>query len=428
MRRRLFYGWWILASSIVIMYLTGTVLFGFSAYYPSFIATFGWKRAQVLFGNTILQWAFGLMGLVWGTLADKRGVRPVLAIGTGCVAVACLLFGRITSLWELYAIDLVFGAGLSGMGYLSNQILLSRWFVSRRGLAIGTLNSAGAIGGAIAPVLHTFLIVHLGWRGAMSLLDVFLWLLPFPLILFVVKERPEQLGLYPDGAPAAAASADFGHGKGTPAESSRAFRQVFRTPVFWVVIGSVFLAAGTVGTTLQVLILYLRDSGFSAQMSAAALSLEFAVSVVGRLGFGALSDRFSASRVGAASFMLLGLSTLLLFVVRVPGMLVAFAVLQGLGHGAVVSFFPLMLAEVFGTKRHFGRLLAIGHLAYSSGLGTIPVIAGYAFDKTGSFGMGFMFNSVLTLLAAGALLFVGGYRIRTVRPTPAVANPGEGRR
>lgn len=178
--RRLYYGWWILASSIVIMYLAGTVLFGFSAYYPSFIATFGWKRAQVLFGNTILQWAFGLMGLVWGTVADKRGVRPVLAIGTGCVAVACLLFGRITALWELYAIDLLFGAGLSGMGYLSNQILLSRWFLSRRGLAIGALNSAGAIGGAVAPVLHTFLIVHLGWRSAMSLLDVFLWLLPFP--------------------------------------------------------------------------------------------------------------------------------------------------------------------------------------------------------------------------------------------------------
>jgi MFS transporter, OFA family, oxalate/formate antiporter len=377
------------------MYLTGTVLFGFSAYYPSFIATFGWKRAQLLFGNTIMQWAFGLMGLVWGAVADKRGVRPILAAGTGCVAVACLLFGRITTLWQLYALDLVFGAGLSGMGYLSNQILLSRWFVSRRGLAIGALNSAGAIGGAVAPVLHTFLIVHLGWRGAMSLLDVFLWALPFLLIFFVIKERP-----------AAEISGGLGHAQGPLAEGPIAFRQVFRTPVFWVVIGSVFLAAGTVGTTLQVLILYLRDSGFSAQASAAALSLEFAVSVVGRLGFGALSDRFSASKAGAASFMLLGLSTPLLFVVRAPGMLVAFAVLQGLGHGAVVSFFPLMLAEVFGTTRRFGRLLAIGHLAYSSGLGTIPVIAGYAFDRFGSFGIGFVFNSVVAWLAAGAILIV----------------------
>src|SRR5260370_2544432 len=175
------------------MYLTGTVLFGFSAYYPSFIATFGWKRAEVLFGNAILQGAFGLMGLVWGALADKRGVRPVLAIGTACVAVACLLFGRITALWELYAIDLVFGAGLSGMGYLSNQILLSRWFLSRRGLAIGALNSAGAIGGAIAPVLHKFLIIHLGWRGGVTLLDVFLWLLPFSPNLLLIQKHPGQL-------------------------------------------------------------------------------------------------------------------------------------------------------------------------------------------------------------------------------------------
>jgi sugar phosphate permease len=134
--KRIYYGWWILASSLVIMYLTGTVLFAFSAYYPSLIETFGWKRAELLFGNTIMQWAFGLMGLVWGAIADQRGVRGVLAAGTGCVAVACLLFGRITELWELYALALVFGAGLSGMGYLSNQILLSRWFASRRGSSL----------------------------------------------------------------------------------------------------------------------------------------------------------------------------------------------------------------------------------------------------------------------------------------------------
>src|SRR5579864_2347257 len=126
-------------------------------------------------------------------------------------------------------------------------------------------------------------------------------------------------------------------------------------------LGSVFLAAGTVGTTLQVLILYLRDSGFSARMSA-ALSLEFALSVVGRLGFGPLSDRFSASRVGAASFKLRGVSTLLLFVVRALGMLARYDGLQGLGHGAVVSLFPLMLAELLGTKKHIGRPLAVGHL------------------------------------------------------------------
>ena len=96
--RRIYYGWWILASSAVIVYLFGTVLFGFPAYYAALISTFGWSRAQLLFGNTALQWAFGLSGLVWGFLAEKRGIRFVLSIGSGLVAAACLLFGKMQAL------------------------------------------------------------------------------------------------------------------------------------------------------------------------------------------------------------------------------------------------------------------------------------------------------------------------------------------
>lgn len=413
-KKCIYYGWWVLASSVVIIYLSGTALFGFPVYYPSFISTFGWSRAQLLFGNTVLQWAFGGMGLVWGAVADRRGARLVLSIGSACVAVAYLLFARIDTLWHLYAIAFIFGSGLSAMGYLSNQILQARWFVRRRGLAIGLVNSASSLGGSVAPILVTFLIARFGWRGAMGLMDILFWTLPFLLILFVVKEHPEDLGLFPDGAESAATTNELLRRKLPLAAAVESFRGIFRTPVFWVVMGSVFIAAGTIGTTLHTLILYLRDSGFSQQVAASALSLELAISFIGRLGFGALSDHFSPRKIGAVSFMLLALSSVLLFVVRSRGVLLAFAVLHGLGHGAIVSFFPLVLAEAFGTGRHIGRLLAMGHLAYSGGLGTIPIIAGYAFDKTGSFGIGFAINSITTWLAALALLAIGWYWRRPV--------------
>jgi MFS family permease len=406
-KRHIYYGWWVLASSVVITYLSGTALFGFPAYYPSFISTFGWSRAQLLFGNTILQWAFGMTGLLWGTVADKGGVRLVLSIGSACVALAYLLFGQMSALWQLYAIAFIFGAGLSAMGYLTNQILQARWFVRRRGLAIGVVNSAGGLGGSVAPVLVTSLVARFGWRSAMSLMDVFFWTLPFLLILLVVREHPKELGLFPDGAANAAETGEFGRGKRLLTTPMNSLGEIFRTPVFWVVIGSVFVAAGTIGTTLHILILYLRDLGFSQQVAASALSLEFALSFIGRLGFGVLSDRFSARKVGVVSFVLLGLSSLLLFVARSPGMLIAFVILHGLGHGAIVSFFPLILAEAFGTQKHLGRLLAVGHLAYAGGLGTIPIISGYAFDSTGSFAIGFAINSITTWLACGGLVAIG---------------------
>ena len=389
--RRIYYGWWILASSIVIVYLFGTVLFGFPAYYPSLITTFGWSRAQLLFGNTVLQWAFGLSGLVWGILAERRGIRFVLSIGSGFVAAACLLFGRMQALWQLYAICFVLGAGLSAMGYLTNQMLQARWFANRRGLALGLVNSAGGLSGSAAPVLLTFLISRFGWRAAVSVTDVFLWTIPFLLIVFVIRERPEET--ISDHKQLKVSSAPAG------------LKEVLLSPVLWIVIGSVFFAAGTVGTTLHLLMLHLRDSGFSSQAAAGVISLELAFSFAGRLGFGILADRFSAHKVGIGTFALLAASSLLLFVISLPGMAVAFAFLQGLGHGALVSFFPLILAEIFGIEKNFGRVLPIGHLAYSSGLGTMPIISAYAFDRTGSFTIGFTVNSVMTWLAV--LVLVG---------------------
>ena len=405
--RRIYYGWWILASSVVIVYLFGTVLFGFPVYYPALISSFGWSRAQLLFGNTALQWAFGLSGLVWGILAERRGIRFVLSIGSGFVAAACLLFGRMQALWQLYAICFVLGAGLSAMGYLTNQMLQARWFARRRGLAMGLVNSAGGLSGAAAPLLLTFLINRFGWRTAMNVSDVFLWTIPFVLILFIIRERPE------DGA--------VSHGQSKVASEPAGFKEVILSPVLWVVIGCVFFAAGTVGTTLHLLMLHLRDSGFSQQAAAAVVSLELAFSFAGRLGFGILADRFSAHKVGIGCFALLAASSLLLFAIRLPGMAVAFAFLQGLGHGALVSFFPLILAEVFGIEKNLARVLPIGHLAYSSGLGTIPILSAYMFDRTGSFAIGFMVNSVLIWLAVFALAGLSSLTsLRRVRPLAGV--------
>ena len=383
MRQRIYYGWWILASSIVIVYLAGTILFGFPVYYPFLIASFGWTRSQLLLGNTILQWVFGLTGLLWGAIAEKRGTRLVLSIGSGLVAGACLLFGRMQALWQLYAICFVLGAGLSAMGYLTNQMLQARWFARRRGLAVGLVNSA-----------------------AMNITDVFLWTIPFLLIFFVIRERPEETGIDRDetGLVGTHSARRAKSELRTPAAN---FGEIVFSPVLWIVAGSVFFAAGTVGTTLHLLILHLRDSGFSQQSAAGILSLEFAFSFVGRLGFGVAADRFSAQKVGIVTFAILATSSLLLFAVQVPGVPIAFALLQGMGHGALVSFFPLILAEIFGTERHIGRLLAIGHLAYSGGLGTMPIVAAYAFDSTGSFTAGFILNSVMTWLAVFALLGIG---------------------
>lgn len=422
----IYYGWWILVSSVLIIFLSGMVTFGFPAFYPSIMETLGWSRTEIVLGNTFMAWTFGGMGLVWGMGIDKYGVRVVLLIGTVCVALAYLLFMRMNALWELYAISLIFGAGLPAMGYLSNQVLQSRWFVRRRGLAVGVVTAASALGGAVAPTLITFLIMRVGWRNTMGLLDIVLWTIPPLFIILIVRERPESLGLYPDGEASAGTPADFRQANLPPTASVKSFWEIFLTLAFWSMAVALFFGGGTVGTTLQLLIVYLRDSGFSPQMAASTLSLELGLSFLARLLFGALSDRYSARKVSIASFILLGLSPLLLFFIDMPGMLILFAVLHGLGHGGIVAAIPLMPMEAFGTGKLVGRLLAITHLAYTSGAGIMPVVASYAFDTTGIYTIGFTVNSVMTLLGAGGLILI---RLSQRQPvgitTPALRSSSE---
>lgn len=403
----IYYGWWVLVSSVLIIFLSGMVTFGFPAFYPSIIETFGWSRTEIVLGNTFMSWTFGGMGLVWGMGIDKYGVRVVLLIGTICVALSYLLFMRMSALWELYAISLIFGAGLPAMGYLSNQVLQSRWFVRRRGLAVGVVTAASALGGAVAPTLITFLIMRVDWRNTMGLLDIVLWTIPLLLIILIVRERPESLGLYPDGEASAATTANFRQAKLLSTASVKSFREILLSLAFWSMFVALFFGGGTVGTTLQLLIVYLRDAGFSPQMAASALSLELGLSFIARLLFGALSDRYSARRISIVSFVLLGVSPLLLFFTDIPGMLILFAVLHGLGHGGIVAAIPLMPMEAFGTGKFVGRLLAITHLAYVSGAGIMPVVASRIFDTTGSYGIGFTINSVMTSLCAVGLIVIG---------------------
>jgi MFS family permease len=405
-----YYGWWVLASSALIMYCSGNLLFGFPAFYPSFIQTFGWSRTQVLIGGSIWLGSFGIAQFLWGSLADKLGgVRVVLILGTTFVTLAQFLCGQMSQLWQFYAIQVLFGAGLAGMSYLPNQILQSRWFVRRRGLAISIVGCASALGGMVGASLVTYLISRIGWQSTMTWLSVLVWIVPFLVIILVIKERP-GIEDQESSELSVADKAEIKKDSVLAFEGMEHFRTAFLSPVFCVIIAIAFFSGGTVSTTLQLLIVYLRDVGFSPQIAATVLSFEVGLSFVGRLIFGPLSDRFGVRPLGIVGYVFLGLSPLLLLLItRSPGIAIAFGLVHGLGHGAVITFQPLMMASTFGTGKYLGRLLASSLLAYNIGMALIPLISSYSFDKTGSYGTGFIMNSVMTLLSALALVLIGSY-------------------
>src|SRR5262245_66419244 len=119
----IYYGWWVLAASVVIVGLQGMLVFGLPVFYSSFIDTFGWSRTQIVFGSTVFRWVFGSMSLLGGVIIDKKGVRLVLIVGSVLVGTAYLLLTQMTALWHYYCIAVIFGLGLAGIAYMPHQYL-----------------------------------------------------------------------------------------------------------------------------------------------------------------------------------------------------------------------------------------------------------------------------------------------------------------
>jgi MFS family permease len=140
-----------------------------------------------------------------GRLIDRQGARRVILVGAVAAGAGFVLLGRIDSLWQFYIIYTIIGAGIAAIGNVPSTAIVSNWFRKRRGTAIGIMSSGiGAGGLAISPLVGSYLIPTFGWRDSYLALAVITWVVIIPLALFVIRTKPAEMGLYPDGAGAPA--------------------------------------------------------------------------------------------------------------------------------------------------------------------------------------------------------------------------------
>src|SRR6266481_5952619 len=146
---RVFYGWWIVVAAFLnLFFAVGIIFYGFPVFYPAFVESLGFTRAQVT------------QGFLAGAMIDRIGARLVILSGAGLVGISLLLMGFMTKLWhyELLCVMEVLGYVLAGP--IANQVLVARWFRVRRGRAMGYAYLGLGLGGVISPVLVNFLMRH----------------------------------------------------------------------------------------------------------------------------------------------------------------------------------------------------------------------------------------------------------------------------
>jgi MFS family permease len=380
MPRRIFYGWYVLAASVVIeLFGLGFGIFAITTVYPYIIDTFpSWSRTLVFLPTSLIIIIVGALSPLIGYLIDRYSLRALFVVGILIQGAALYLFARVQTPEQYIATSVLLGIGMSGVTILPNQVLVARWFHARIGLVNGIVLGATALGAAIAPALITRIIEVSDWRSAFIIVAALASLPPLLVVLTLVRDRPEDMGLRPYG------STDHAGDPAVPAQGYT-LRDAIRTRTFWVFAGVIFLGGMPCYSHNKHILVFLKELGFSPIEAADYKSFYFFVSACGRLVFGALADRTDKRNLLALQVLLIATGFPLFFLVPTHRELLAPAVLLlGAGYGGLLPSVPILAVHYFG-RAHLGTVLGAYKIAYDLAASGAPLFTAMLYDRYGGY-------------------------------------------
>jgi sugar phosphate permease len=325
-------------------------------------------------------------------------------------------FWHLVLLWGV-----VVGLGAGGVGSVLSATVANRWFMARRGLVLGILNSASSTGQLIFIPLLMAVIVYAGWRaGSLMLVAVVVTLIP--LVFFWMRDDPADVGLEPygSGEQGAASSVSLASLRGVSKGSgSVPLSEVFSSSTFWFLAGSFFICGATSGGLIGVhLIPYSIDQGIPEVTAAATVGIMGGLNFVGTVFAGWAVDRVAARKLLAVVYALRGVSLFILpFVTSVSGLFL-FAVIYGLDWFASVPPTITLTADSFG-KRSVGSVFGWVFLSHQIGAAFAASAAGVIRVSFGDYQWAFIGGGVLAMVGACLALLIRTYGEKT--PLPSVA-------
>jgi len=374
-RARLHYAWFILASSVAIeLFGLGFGIFAITTVYPYIIKAFpDWSRTVVFLPTTAVIFTVMLLSPVMGWLLDRYSIRRFFVVGILIQSIALWLFSRTQTPFGYVGSSVLLGIGMSAVTILPNQVLISRWFHQRVGLVNGVILAATALGASIAPPLITRIIEASDWRTAFVYMAFAAASLPLVVVLFVVRDRPEVMGLEPYGvADAEQARAD--------AEADVGVGGAVRLPLFWIFGAAVFFAGMPCYSYNKHILVQLGELGYSPIQAADYKGLFFLVAACARLSFGWLCDRYERRLMFLLHVLLIaGGYPLLLFVDRYPALLLPSLITIGIGYGGLLPAVPILTTHYFG-RTHLGKILGTYKLSYDLAAAGAPQFTAYLWD------------------------------------------------
>ena len=407
-----YYGWVIIATSFVTLGVAFGVWYSFSVFYIAIINDFAWSRATTAGVFSLFTISHYLCAFLTGWLIDRFGPRLVIPAGALWLAVSLTLLTKAQNIFDFYLYYGILAAiGISLIGFVPHATFLPRWFVRRRGLALGLAMAGVGVGMLIVPPTMQHLISTHNWRYAYQILAIIV-LFIIPINLLFQRRDPEQIGQRPDGAirqpkhscPVAIKSKD-----GTVIIDQKwaaiewTSSNALKTKRFWYLAGAFFLGPFAIQGVLLHAVAGLVDGGMTARMAALTFGFLGICGSVGKITLGFFGDRWNreiANSIGMAAATLGVLALAGMQLPQLPQQLLPwiFAAGFGFGYGAAAPLYPSIAADIFQGP-HFGRIFGLLSLNLGFGGAAGAWFSGLIFDQSGSYLTAFIFDIIALWLS-----------------------------
>ena len=403
---KVFYGWYLVGVSMISgAFQTGVGIWGVSVFVSPMEDELGWSRTSFMLALTIRTALTGLLSPAVGPWRDtKNGPRVLMLVGSIIMGTSLIALKYVDNLWQFYLFFGVFGSiGALGSGGILTQTILPKWFIRRRGKALGIASMGGGMGPLFFPIGILALVTWLGWRDAWFVLGMLALVLLVPMS-FLVKTRPEDMGLLPDGRGqpipdtarrADAVSQEADSGSETP---------VLRSLHFWLLA----LPMATPGLVSTALVFHqtsiFKEAGLTPTLAAGVFVIFSVSAAITSMIGGFVVERASPKRLyGFATLMLL-VTLLVAVVINSTFVAVLYVLIMGVANGAQHIVQGVIWAHYYGRHR-LGRIQGPAMMMGICGSAVGPFPLALLHDVTGSYSFGLLVMTSLPVLSLISVFF-----------------------
>ena len=403
-RKRVFYGWYIIAALFFVTFISIGARQGFGIFISTWEEDWGVTTAAISFVGFVGTLASGFSQPIFGWLADRYGGRPIVIVSLAVMALGTIAVAAVSSvigLVVLYGLVISFASG--GISPATTGVIVVRWFKKRRGMAMSVLVAGGSVGGLIFVPFLDYVELEFDWRIAWIVTGSLALVIGIPLILLIVRSKPEDMGLKIDGVKSIVdQDSDASQDPVGPKYVER-WTLALRSRPIWQLSFGYFVCGITTSSIAFHYVRWAQSEDISRDTAALAFGLLSGINACGVIVIGLLSDRLQRKNLLGVVYLVRGVAFLALIFLPGSMALWSFALIGGMSWLATVPLTASLTADVYGV-RNLGTLFGLANMSHAFGGAAAVWAFGLAFTHWGSYDVPFAVGAV-TLLAAGIVSF-----------------------